>query len=46
MDIKGLTVKEVLIDPAADIQDEIYLGMIIDRARQRVVMMASAEGGA
>jgi succinyl-CoA synthetase beta subunit len=45
MDIKGLTVKKVLIDPAADIQDEIYLGMIIDRARQRVVMMASAEGG-
>ena len=45
MDIKGLTVKKVLIDPAADIQDEIYLGMIIDRARQRVVMMASSEGG-
>ena len=45
MDIKGLTVKKVLIDPAADIQDEIYLGMVIDRARQRVVMMASAEGG-
>ncbi len=45
MDIKGLTVKKVLIDPAADIQDEIYLGMIIDRARQRVLMMASAEGG-
>ena len=45
MEIKGLTVKKVLIDPAADIQDEIYLGMIIDRARQRVVMMASSEGG-
>jgi len=45
MDIKGLTVKKVLIDPAADIQDEIYLGMVIDRVRQRVVMMASAEGG-
>jgi len=45
MTIKGLTVKKVLIDPAADIQDEIYLGMIIDRARQRVVMMASSEGG-
>jgi len=45
MTIKGLTVKKVLVDPAADIQDEIYLGMIIDRARQRVVMMASSEGG-
>jgi succinyl-CoA synthetase beta subunit len=45
MDIKGLTVKKVLVDPAADIKDEIYLGMILDRARRRVVVMASAAGG-
>ncbi len=45
MDIKGLTVKKVLVDPAADIEKEIYLGMVIDRARRRVVMMASSEGG-
>ncbi len=45
MDIKGYTVKRVLIDEAADIQTEIYLGMIIDRARRRIVMMASSEGG-
>ena len=45
MDIKGYTVKRVLIDEAADIQEEIYLGMIIDRTRRRIVMMASSEGG-
>jgi succinyl-CoA synthetase beta subunit len=45
MDIKGLTVKKVLIDEAAEIDTEIYLGIVIDRARRRPVMMASAEGG-
>ncbi len=45
MNIKNYTVKRVLVDEAADIQKEIYLGMIIDRVRRRVVMMASSEGG-
>lgn len=45
MDIKGLTVKKVLIDEAADIQTEIYLGAVLDRAQRRVVLMASSEGG-
>ena len=46
MDIKGLKVRKVLIDEAAtDIIREIYLGIVIDRAARRPVMMASAEGG-
>lgn len=45
MDIKGLTVKKVLVDPAADIRKEIYLGITLDRARRRVIVMASSEGG-
>jgi succinyl-CoA synthetase beta subunit len=45
MDIKGLTVQKVLVDPAADIRKELYLGMVIDRARRRTVVMASSEGG-
>jgi succinyl-CoA synthetase beta subunit len=45
MDIKGLTVKKVLVDEAADIRSEIYLGAVLDRARRRVVLMASSEGG-
>ncbi len=45
MNIKGLTVKKVLVDEAADIAKEIYLGIVIDRAKRRPAMMASAEGG-
>jgi succinyl-CoA synthetase beta subunit len=45
MQIKGLTVKKVLIDAASDIQKEIYLGIVIDRSARRAVMMASSEGG-
>lgn len=45
MNIKGLTVKKVLVDEAADIATEIYLGIVIDRTLRRAVMMASAEGG-
>jgi succinyl-CoA synthetase beta subunit len=45
MKIKDLTVKKVLVDEAADIATEIYLGIVINRAKRRPVMMASAEGG-
>lgn len=45
MKIKGMMVKKVLVDEAADISKEIYLGIVIDRAKRRPVMMASAEGG-
>ena len=45
LNIKGLPVRKVLIDPAADIQSEIYLGVVIDRAQRRAVLMASAAGG-
>jgi succinyl-CoA synthetase beta subunit len=45
LEIKGLPVRKVLIDEAADIRQEIYLGIVIDRAAARPVMMASSEGG-
>jgi succinyl-CoA synthetase beta subunit len=45
MNIKGLTVEKILVDEAARIQDEIYLAITIDRALQRPVIIASAEGG-
>ncbi len=45
MNIKGLTVKKVLVAEAADIAKEYYAGLIQDRASQRVVMMVSKEGG-
>ncbi len=45
MDINGHTVLKVLVVPAVDIQREIYLGVILDRARRQISLMASAEGG-
>jgi succinyl-CoA synthetase beta subunit len=46
MDIKGLTVNKVLIDEQAPgIDQEIYLAILIDRARRLPMIMASAAGG-
>ena len=45
MSINGHVVRKVLIVPAVDIQREIYLGIILDRAQRQVSLMASAEGG-
>jgi succinyl-CoA synthetase beta subunit len=45
MDIKGITVRKVLVGAAADIVKEYYLGAIIDRASRRITLMASSEGG-
>jgi succinyl-CoA synthetase beta subunit len=45
MSIKGITVDKVLVDQAADIKEEIYLGVVIDRAQRKPVIIASAAGG-
>jgi succinyl-CoA synthetase beta subunit len=45
MDIKGHTVRRVLITPAADIAAEFYLGVLIDRRTRRPLVIASAAGG-
>lgn len=45
MSIKGHTVETVLVDPAANIAQEIYLGIANDRNAAKPVLMASAEGG-
>ena len=45
MTIKGLPVRKVLVDEAADIKKEIYLGLTNDRAARRPVIICSAEGG-
>lgn len=47
MQIKGLTVRQVLVDELAPggIAQEIYLAVLIDRARRRPMIMASAAGG-
>ena len=45
MTIKGLPVRKVLVDEAAEIKTEIYLGVTNDRAAKCPVMMASSAGG-
>lgn len=45
LEIKGLPVRKVLVDEAADIRKEIYLGITNDRAAKKPVIMASAAGG-
>ncbi|MGF1572248.1 MAG: ADP-forming succinate--CoA ligase subunit beta [Sumerlaeia bacterium] len=45
MDIKGITVRKVLIEQGVDIKTEIYLGIIMDRGAKGPVIMASREGG-
>jgi succinyl-CoA synthetase beta subunit len=41
----GQKVRRLLIEDGADIRKELYVGMVVDRATQRVVLMASSEGG-
>jgi succinyl-CoA synthetase beta subunit len=45
MQIKGLTVEKVLVAPAEEIATESYVGVIVDRASQRPVIMVSPAGG-
>ena len=44
-DEKGQPVNEILIETCTNIDQELYLGAVIDRASQRLVVMASTEGG-
>lgn len=44
-DADGQPVHQVLVEAPCDIERELYLGAVIDRATQRVVIMASTEGG-
>ena len=44
-DEKGQPVNEILIETCTDIDKELYLGAVIDRTSQRLVVMASTEGG-
>jgi len=42
---QGQKVRRLLIEEGADIRKELYAGMVVDRVSQRVVLMASSEGG-
>ncbi|MGD2141509.1 MAG: ADP-forming succinate--CoA ligase subunit beta [Burkholderiales bacterium] len=42
---EGQKVRRLLIEEGADIHKELYVGIVVDRATQRVCVMASSEGG-
>jgi succinyl-CoA synthetase beta subunit len=42
---QGQKVCRLLVEEGADIAKELYVGMVVDRGTQRVVLMASSEGG-
>lgn len=42
---EGQKVRRLLVEEGADIQKELYVSMVTDRVSQRVVLMASSEGG-
>lgn len=44
-DEKGQPVNVVLVEAPSNIANELYLGVVIDRASQRIVLMCSTEGG-
>ncbi|MGB3623209.1 ADP-forming succinate--CoA ligase subunit beta [Ketobacter sp. MCCC 1A13808] len=44
-DAKGQPVNKILVETCTDIDQELYLGAVVDRATRRVVFMASTEGG-
>ena len=45
MDIKGITVRRVLVTPASAIVRELYLAAVLDRTSRRILLMGSGQGG-
>ena len=45
LSIKGYPVQKLLIEPALEIEKEIYLGVTIDRANYKLVLIGCSEGG-
>ncbi len=44
-DVKGLPVNQVLVEAGQNIEQELYLGLLIDRQTQKITVLASTEGG-
>src|SRR5690606_22815214 len=44
-DASGQPVSKILVESCTDIDQELYLGAVVDRSSRRIVFMASTEGG-
>lgn len=42
---EGKLVRKVLVEEASEIEKELYIGIVVDRSKEAVVIMASPEGG-
>ena len=42
---EGQPIHQILVEEPCDIEKELYLGAVVDRSKQRIVFMASTEGG-
>jgi succinyl-CoA synthetase beta subunit len=45
MDIRGHTVRKLLVTPSAEIERELYAGIVLDRKREMPLLMVSPSGG-
>ncbi|KAB1193554.1 ADP-forming succinate--CoA ligase subunit beta [Haloferax sp. MBLA0076] len=45
MDLKGYTVEQVLVEAGVDFENELYVGVTMDRSAGKPVAMVSTEGG-
>jgi succinyl-CoA synthetase beta subunit len=45
MDIRGHTVRRLLVEAGADIESEMYLSITVDREAKRPLILFSTEGG-
>jgi succinyl-CoA synthetase beta subunit len=45
MDIRGHVVRQLLIEAGADIEEEMYLSVTVDRAAKKPLILFSTEGG-
>jgi succinyl-CoA synthetase beta subunit len=44
-DAKGQPVSRILVETCTEIDQELYLGAVVDRGTRRIIFMASTEGG-
>ena len=44
-DVNGQPVSRILVETCTDIDQELYLGAVVDRGTRRIIFMASTEGG-
>ena len=44
-DANGQPVSRILVETCTDIDQELYLGAVVDRGTRRIIFMASTEGG-